>query len=93
MKARKFPYQTNKLVLVLALSLVLFKQTWSANLVSQETALQYIPKDVALSLEKNQIPKDAISISVLEITPGGSGKATAKTELDNTFNLVFKTYF
>lgn len=82
MKARKFPYQTNKLVLVLALSLVLFKQTWSANLVSQETALQYIPKDVALSLEKNQIPKDAISISVLEITPGGSGKATAKTELD-----------
>ncbi|OYY20868.1 MAG: D-alanyl-D-alanine carboxypeptidase/D-alanyl-D-alanine-endopeptidase [Polynucleobacter sp. 39-46-10] len=54
----------------------------SADLVSQETALQYIPKAVAASLEKSQIPKEAISISVAEIEPGRPGKVTAKTEVD-----------
>ncbi len=54
----------------------------AADLVSQDTALQYIPKAVASSLEKNQIPKDSISISVVEIKPGYPGKSTGKTELD-----------
>jgi D-alanyl-D-alanine carboxypeptidase/D-alanyl-D-alanine-endopeptidase (penicillin-binding protein 4) len=63
-------------------SLPIACQAHSAELVSQETALQYIPKAVATSLEKNQIPKEAISISVVEIEPGRSGKITAKTELD-----------
>jgi D-alanyl-D-alanine carboxypeptidase/D-alanyl-D-alanine-endopeptidase (penicillin-binding protein 4) len=48
----------------------------------QDATLKYIPKTVAASLEKNQIPKDAISISVLQIKPGQTGKITAKTELD-----------
>ncbi|WP_215298822.1 D-alanyl-D-alanine carboxypeptidase/D-alanyl-D-alanine-endopeptidase [Polynucleobacter sp. AP-Nino-20-G2] len=55
---------------------------YAADLVSQETALQYIPKAVALSLEKNQIPKEAITISVVEIEQSRSGKVSAKTELD-----------
>ena len=57
-------------------------QAHAADLVSQETALQYIPKAVAISLEKNQIPKEAITISVVEIEQGRGGKALAKTELD-----------
>ncbi|QWE17728.1 D-alanyl-D-alanine carboxypeptidase/D-alanyl-D-alanine-endopeptidase [Polynucleobacter sp. AP-Nino-20-G2] len=44
--------------------------------------MQYIPKAVALSLEKNQIPKEAITISVVEIEQSRSGKVSAKTELD-----------
>jgi D-alanyl-D-alanine carboxypeptidase/D-alanyl-D-alanine-endopeptidase (penicillin-binding protein 4) len=51
-------------------------------LANQGVALQSIPKAVAASLEKNQIPKAAISISVLEIEPGRPGKVIAKTALD-----------
>lgn len=51
-------------------------------LVSQDTALQYIPKNVAASLEKNQIPKDAISISVMEVESNHPGKLGSKTMLD-----------
>jgi len=51
-------------------------------LVSQDTALQYIPKNVAASLEKNQIPKDAISISVMEVESSRPGKLGSKTKLD-----------
>ncbi|OZB45954.1 MAG: D-alanyl-D-alanine carboxypeptidase [Polynucleobacter sp. 39-45-136] len=47
-----------------------------------ENTLQYLPKSVAASLEKNQIPKDAISISVTEIQGGRPSKAISKTELD-----------
>ena len=47
-----------------------------------ENTLQYLPKSVAVSLEKNQIPKDAISISVTEIQGGRPSKAISKTELD-----------
>lgn len=43
---------------------------------------QYLPKSVAASLEKNQIPTDAISISVVEIQGGRPGKANSKTQLD-----------
>lgn len=57
-------------------------QAHSVDLVSQNTALQYIPKAVVASLEKSQIPKDAISISVVEIEPGQPGKTTAKTKVD-----------
>ena len=62
--------------------LILTNQAYAADPVSQETALQYIPKAVAASLEKSQIPKEAISISVVEIEPGRPGKVAAKTEVD-----------
>ncbi|QWE20392.1 D-alanyl-D-alanine carboxypeptidase/D-alanyl-D-alanine-endopeptidase [Polynucleobacter sp. AP-Kolm-20A-A1] len=41
-----------------------------------------IPKAVSNSLERNQIPKDSISISVIEIEPGQSGKQLGKSILD-----------
>lgn len=66
----------------LLLPLLVSAQVHAADLVSQETALQYIPKAVAVSLEKSQIPKDAISISVMEIEPGRPGKIAAKTDVD-----------
>ena len=54
----------------------------AADFPSQATAMQYIPKAVELSLEKNQIPAESMSISVVEIEPASSGKSTGKTELD-----------
>jgi D-alanyl-D-alanine carboxypeptidase/D-alanyl-D-alanine-endopeptidase (penicillin-binding protein 4) len=62
--------------------LLLTSQAYAADPVSQEATLQYIPKAVASSLEKNQIPKEAISISVLEIGQARQGKVSAKTEVD-----------
>jgi len=62
--------------------LLLNPHAYSADLTPQESSVQYIPKAVAISLEKNQIPKEAISISVVEIEPGRVGKITAKTEVD-----------
>ena len=62
--------------------LLLNPQAYSADLTPQESSVQYIPKAVAISLEKSQIPKEAISISVVEIEPGRAGKITAKTEVD-----------
>jgi len=50
----------------------------AADLVSQDTALQYIPKAVAASLDKNGIPQDAISISV----SGIGAKNISKIVLD-----------
>ena len=41
-----------------------------------------MPQAVAVSLERNQIPKDAISISVIEIEPARPGKHLAKNILD-----------
>jgi D-alanyl-D-alanine carboxypeptidase/D-alanyl-D-alanine-endopeptidase (penicillin-binding protein 4) len=41
-----------------------------------------IPASITNSLERNQIPLDAISISVTEIEPGKAGKHTAKNILD-----------
>ena len=41
-----------------------------------------IPTAIAKSLERNQIPVDAVSISVAEIEPGKPGKHTAKSILD-----------
>lgn len=73
---------TAALLVSLLACLVFSPQAYSSELASQETALKYIPKAVAASLEKNQIPKEAISISVVEIEPGRPGKVTAKTEVD-----------
>ncbi|MGV0962598.1 MAG: D-alanyl-D-alanine carboxypeptidase/D-alanyl-D-alanine endopeptidase [Polynucleobacter sp.] len=70
------------LLVSLLTCLLISPQTYSADPASQEAALKYIPKAVAASLEKNQIPKEAISISVIEIEPGRPGKVTAKTEVD-----------
>ena len=41
-----------------------------------------MPQAVATSLERNQIPKDAVSISVVEIDTPRSGKAVVKNILD-----------
>ncbi|MBU3625362.1 D-alanyl-D-alanine carboxypeptidase/D-alanyl-D-alanine-endopeptidase [Polynucleobacter sp. JS-Safj-400b-B2] len=49
---------------------------------ANENAPPEIPKAVSSSLERNQIPLDAVSISVLEIEPGRSGKNLAKKVLD-----------
>lgn len=40
-----------------------------------------IPQAVASSLERNQIPKEAVSIAVIEIEPGRPGKHIAKNKL------------
>jgi D-alanyl-D-alanine carboxypeptidase/D-alanyl-D-alanine-endopeptidase (penicillin-binding protein 4) len=56
-------------------------QVHSADPASQDAAIRYIPKAVAASLDKNQIPKEAISISVMQIEPERLGKVKAKTEL------------
>lgn len=59
--------------------------TQAADLASQETNHQYIPKAVAASLNKNQIPQDAISISVTEIVQSHDGKLAkdiSKTVID-----------
>ncbi|CAM3651277.1 D-alanyl-D-alanine carboxypeptidase/D-alanyl-D-alanine endopeptidase [Polynucleobacter arcticus] len=70
-----------KLLIAVSGGLLIAVQAHSSNVVNPES-LQYIPKTVAASLEKNQIPRDAISISVVEIESGRPGKITAKTELD-----------
>ena len=62
--------------------LLITNQVHSADLKAQGTPLQRIPKVIATSLEKNQIPKDAISISVAEIEPGHAGKIVSKRALD-----------
>jgi D-alanyl-D-alanine carboxypeptidase/D-alanyl-D-alanine-endopeptidase (penicillin-binding protein 4) len=82
MHTRKSSLATAVLLASLLNCLLLSPWAHSADLVSQATALQYIPKAVAASLEKSQIPKEAISISVAEIEPGRPGRTTGKTELD-----------
>ena len=57
-------------------------QAHSIEMVAQDTALQHIPKAVAVSLQKGQIPKEAVSISVMEIEPGQPGKIIAKPKLE-----------
>jgi D-alanyl-D-alanine carboxypeptidase/D-alanyl-D-alanine-endopeptidase (penicillin-binding protein 4) len=71
-----------RILAILAAVLVISPQAHSADTAPHETALQSIPKAVAASLEKNQIPKEAISISVVEIEPGRPGKVTTKIEVD-----------
>ena len=60
--------------------LILF---WMSTYVTANAAsIDTIPKAVANSLERNQIPKDALSISVVEIEPQKTGKQTSKTLLN-----------
>lgn len=61
---------------ILWISLSLFCSFASANEFKNA-----IPQAVATSLERNQIPKDAVSISVIEIEPGHAGKHSAKNIL------------
>ena len=82
MRTLKFSPSTLSLLARLLLPLLISSQAHTADLAPQETALQYIPKTVATSLEKSQIPKDAISIAVVEIDPGRQGKVIAKAEVD-----------
>ena len=82
MRTKNSSPSTAAFLLSLLTCLLFSPKTYSADLVSQETALKYIPKAVAASLEKNQIPKEAISISVVEINPGRPGKIAATTEVD-----------
>ena len=70
------------LLVSLSACLLFSPQVHSADSASQDAAIRYIPKAVAASLDKNQIPKEAISISVVEIEPERPGKVKAKTELD-----------
>ena len=53
----------------------------SLSAAANNAAVLDIPKSVTSSLERNQIPKDAISISVIEIGPGRPEKHTAKNIL------------
>jgi len=81
------PHYRHRLVPLFCASAILLvaRLTHAADLVSQETAYQYIPKAVAASLDKNQIPRDAISIAVSEIGQGHDGnqlKYFSKTTLD-----------
>jgi D-alanyl-D-alanine carboxypeptidase/D-alanyl-D-alanine-endopeptidase (penicillin-binding protein 4) len=62
--------------------LLITTQAHSVDLKAQESPLQSIPKMIATSLEKNQIPKDAISISVAEIEGARPGTVISKTLLD-----------
>ncbi|MEY4524066.1 MAG: hypothetical protein RIR27_1142 [Pseudomonadota bacterium] len=80
MRTKSFSLPLINLLVFLWASLIT-GQAHSVDLVSQNTTNQYIPKAVAVSLEKSQIPKEAISISVVEIESGRSGKTTAKTEV------------
>jgi serine-type D-Ala-D-Ala carboxypeptidase/endopeptidase (penicillin-binding protein 4) len=73
---------TLSLIILLWTGVLITGQAHCTDLANQGVALQSIPKAVAASLEKNQIPKAAISISVLEIEPGRPGKVIAKTALD-----------
>lgn len=50
--------------------------------LSSETSSSAIPKAVANSLGRNQIPLDTVSISVSEIKPGHPGKHVAKKVVD-----------
>ena len=54
----------------------------SQGLSAQAKGVHTIPQSVEISLEKNGIPKDAVSISVIEIQPGPSGKPIGKAISD-----------
>ncbi len=66
-------HPTRLLMTILGIGLGLLANASSANTM---------PQAVATSLERNQIPKDAVSISVVEIDTPRSGKAVAKSILD-----------
>ena len=53
-----------------------------SHLASANETLIPVPQTVMKSLERNQIPKDAVSISVIEIEPARQGKNTSKNIVD-----------
>ena len=63
---------------LLAAGYFLFASSASAN----DRSTLAIPTSVSTSLERNQIPKDAVSISIIEIDVPRGGKAIAKNILD-----------
>ena len=81
MRVQFFPFSAFGPLTFLWTFLLLATLVHSAELLAQEAALQYIPKSVANSLDKNQIPREAISISVVEIKPDRAGKISAKTKV------------
>lgn len=54
---------------------------WSSSALASEPIYPAIPSNIRASLERNQIPQDAISISVTEIESGRPGKHSAKNIL------------
>ncbi|WP_162785429.1 D-alanyl-D-alanine carboxypeptidase [Polynucleobacter necessarius] len=54
---------------------------WSLLVIAADSIYQKIPPAISNSLERNQIPQDAISISVTEIESGKLRKHTAKNIL------------
>jgi len=69
--------RTKLLLTILWIGVYLFATTVNAGDISLA-----LPHAVTSSLERNQIPKDAVSISVMEIEPGRPGKHNAKNILD-----------
>ena len=53
---------------------------FATNVMAEDAPL-VLPPGVTASLERNQIPKDAVSVSVMEIEPGRPGKHLAKNIL------------
>ncbi|MBU3578122.1 D-alanyl-D-alanine carboxypeptidase/D-alanyl-D-alanine-endopeptidase [Polynucleobacter sp. UK-Kesae-W10] len=53
----------------------------AASVWADDTVSSSIPQAVAKSLERNQIPQEAVSIAVIEIEPGRPGKHIAKNKL------------
>ncbi|CAM3723415.1 D-alanyl-D-alanine carboxypeptidase/D-alanyl-D-alanine-endopeptidase [Polynucleobacter brandtiae] len=82
MHASSFSPLQPKAILVLWACLFISTPAHPGQSTASGAALQQIPSAVAASLEKNQIPKEAISISVIEIEQDRHGKMTAKPELD-----------
>lgn len=52
-----------------------------AGLIANAASIDTIPKAVVTSLDRSQIPRNAISIAVVEIEPQKTGKHTTKTIL------------
>jgi D-alanyl-D-alanine carboxypeptidase/D-alanyl-D-alanine-endopeptidase (penicillin-binding protein 4) len=61
--------------------LCLSTSLWSSSVIAADAVYQSIPPNISVSLERNQIPQDAISISVTEIEPSKPGKHSAKNIL------------
>ena len=70
------------ILLSLFFGLLIDSPVMAANGAKPDVTNQSIPKGVLLSLQKNDIPKEALSISVIEIKSGDAGKNTAKTILN-----------
>jgi D-alanyl-D-alanine carboxypeptidase/D-alanyl-D-alanine-endopeptidase (penicillin-binding protein 4) len=75
----QFPFQRP---LTLAITIICAGTCLLSDLASANESLIAIPQNVIKSLERNQIPKDAVSISVIELEPVRQGKNTSKNILE-----------